>query len=144
MINLVVSEILFPLRMLLLIGSLVQLLGGTVLSHVVYQSTLETCTKSLTSLRGGILLLRGCRMRNMLYILPGLLHDWADCLLLGMGQWKSRRMRLKVGTLHQELGTLILKLQTWNLHRQVAQKWGPDKLTRLQKAVPSVASRMPA
>jgi hypothetical protein len=34
MINLIIGEILLPLQTLLLIGSLVQLLSGTVLSHV--------------------------------------------------------------------------------------------------------------
>jgi hypothetical protein len=59
MINLTVGEVLLPLRMLLLIGSLVQLSGGIVLSHVAWQSTLETHTKSLASLWGGILLVWG-------------------------------------------------------------------------------------
>jgi hypothetical protein len=75
MINLAVGEILLHLQTLLLTGSLVRLLGGTILSHVAWQFTLETCTKSLTSLRGGILLLWGSRMRIVLYILPGLLHN---------------------------------------------------------------------
>jgi hypothetical protein len=34
MVNLVIGEILLPLRALLLIGSLVQLPGGAILSHV--------------------------------------------------------------------------------------------------------------
>jgi hypothetical protein len=49
MVNLIIGEILLPLRALLLISSLVGLPGGTILSHVAWQSTLETCTKSLTS-----------------------------------------------------------------------------------------------
>jgi hypothetical protein len=75
MVNLAVGEILLPLRTLLLIGSLIRLPGGTILSHVAWQSTLETRAKSLTSLRGGILLVLGCRTRNLLYILPRLLHN---------------------------------------------------------------------
>jgi hypothetical protein len=35
-----------------------------------------------------------------------------------MGQWISRTLHLKVGMLHQELGTLILKLQMWDFHRR--------------------------
>jgi hypothetical protein len=116
MINLAIDEILLPLRTLLLIVSLVRLLGGTVLSHVPWQSTLETCTKSLTSLWGGILLVRGCRPRDMRYILPGLLHDLMGCLLLGMKHWKTRSLRLKVGMLHRELGMLTLKLWMMDLH----------------------------
>jgi hypothetical protein len=60
---------------MLLTGSLVQLTGKTFLGHVAWQSTLETHTKYLTALRGYILLVRGYRMRNLLYILPGLLHN---------------------------------------------------------------------
>jgi hypothetical protein len=75
MVNLAIGEILLPLRTLLLIGSLIRLPGGTILSHVAWQSTLETRAKSLTSLRGGILLVLGCRTRNLLYILPRLLHN---------------------------------------------------------------------
>jgi hypothetical protein len=55
-LNLAVGDILLPLRTMLLIGSLIRLPGGTILSHVAWQSTLETCTKILTSLRGGIIL----------------------------------------------------------------------------------------
>jgi hypothetical protein len=131
MVNLVVDEILLPLRMLLLIGSLIQLPGETILSHVVWQSTLETYTKSLTSLRGGILLMLGCRMRYLLYILPRLLHNWTNCLVLGMEHWIFRMLHLKVGTLHQKLETLVLKLCTRDLYRCTAQKRGSDKLTEL-------------
>jgi hypothetical protein len=116
MVNLAVGEILLPLRTLLLIGSLVQLLGGTILSHVGWKSILETRAKSLTSLRGNILLVLGCWTRNLLYILTRLLHNWMSCLLLGMEHWISRMLHLKVGTLHQELGTPVLKLQTWDLY----------------------------
>jgi hypothetical protein len=56
MVNHAVGEILLHLWALLWIGSLVWLPGGTILSHVAWQSTLERCTKSLTSLRGCILL----------------------------------------------------------------------------------------
>jgi hypothetical protein len=111
MVNLVVGEIWLPLRALLLIGSLVRLLGGTILSHVAWQSTLETRTKSLTSLRGGILLGLGYWTRNLLYILPKLPHNSMSYLLLGTEHWISRMLHLKVGTLHQELGMLVLKLQ---------------------------------
>jgi hypothetical protein len=75
MVILAVGEILLPLRMLLLINSLVRLPRGTILSHVAWQSTLETCAKSLTSLRGNILLVLGYRMRNLMYILPKLLYN---------------------------------------------------------------------
>jgi hypothetical protein len=101
MVNLAVGEILLPLRALLLIGSLVQLPGGRILSHVAWQSTLETCTKSMTFLRGGILLVLGYRMRNLIYILPRLLHNWMSCLLLGMEHWISGMLHLKIGMLHQ-------------------------------------------
>jgi hypothetical protein len=84
MVNLAVGEILLPLRAL--IGSLVRLRCGTILRHVAWQSTHETHAKSLASLRGGILLVLGCQTRNMLYILPRLLHNWMSCLLLGMEQ----------------------------------------------------------
>jgi hypothetical protein len=85
MVNLAIGEILLPLRTLLLTGSLIRLPDGTILSHVVWQSTLETHTKSLTSMRGGILLVwgGGGRMRNLLYTLLGLLHNWSSCLFWG-------------------------------------------------------------
>jgi hypothetical protein len=51
-------------------------------------------------------------------------------------------LHLIVGMLHQELGTLVLELRTRNLHQCTAQKWGSDKLTRLQKGGPSVSSGM--
>jgi hypothetical protein len=119
-----------PLRALLLIGSQVQLPGGTILSHVAWQSTLETRNKSLTSLRGGILLVLGCRTRNMLYILPRLLHNWTSCLLLWMEHWISGMLHLKVGMR--------------DLYRCMTREWDSDKLTGLQKAGPSVASGMQA
>jgi hypothetical protein len=89
---------------------------GTILSHVAWQSTLETHAKSLTSLRGGILLVLGCRTRNLLYILPWLLHNWTSCLLLGTEHWIFRILHLKVGTLYQEQGTLVLKLWMRDLY----------------------------
>jgi hypothetical protein len=138
-INLAIGEILQPFRTLLLTGSLVWLLGSTVLGHVASQYTFETHTKSLTSLRSGILLVWGCQMRNLLHILPGLLHNWMSCLLLGMGHWKSRMLCLRDGMLHWELGTLILKLWARDLHQCTTHKRGPDKLTGLWKAGPSVA-----
>jgi hypothetical protein len=104
MINFVVGEILLPLRTLLLIGSLIWLPGGTIISHLAWKSTLETRAKSLTSLRGGILLVLGCQMRNLLYIPPRLLHNWMSCLLLDVEHWISRMLHLKVGTLYQKIG----------------------------------------
>jgi hypothetical protein len=55
-------------------------------------------------------------MRNLMYTLPGLLHNWSSCLLLGTEHLIPEMLRLKVGTLHQELGTLVLELRTRNLH----------------------------
>jgi hypothetical protein len=63
-------------------------------------------------------------------------------LLLGMGQWKTGTLHLKVGMLYRELGTLALKMRMMDLHWCTTQKWGSDKLTRIQKAGPSVASEM--
>jgi hypothetical protein len=128
MVDLVVGEILLPLRTLLLIGSLVRLPGGTILIHVAWKSTLETRAKSLTSRMGGILLVRSCRTRNLLYVLPRLLHNWTCYLLLGMEHWISRMLCLKVGMLHQELGMLVLKLRTRDLYRCKTWEWGSDKL----------------
>jgi hypothetical protein len=65
MINHAIGEILLPLWSRLLICSLIRLPGGMVLSHVVWQSTLETRTKSLTAFWGGILLVRSCEMRGL-------------------------------------------------------------------------------
>jgi hypothetical protein len=59
----------------------------------------------------------GCWMRNLLYILPGLLHNWMSCLLLGMEDWIFETLHLKVGMLHRELRMLVLELRAWNLHR---------------------------
>jgi hypothetical protein len=142
MINLAIGKILLPLRTLLLIGSLIQLLGGTVLSHMAFQSALETSTKTLTSLRGGFLLVWGYWTRNLLYILPRLLYNWRSYLLLGIEHQKTGMLHLKVGMLHQELGTLVLELPTWDLHRCMTWKWGSGILARLRKVGPSVASRM--
>jgi hypothetical protein len=139
MVNLVVGEILLPLRTMLLIGSFIQLPGGKILSYVAWQSTLETQTKSLTSLGGGILLVLDYQMRNLLYILPRLLHNWISCLLLGMEHWIFKTLCQKVGTLHRELEMLVLKLWMQNLHQCTTKEWGSD---RLQKTGPSVASRM--
>jgi hypothetical protein len=41
MVNLAVGQIWLPMQALLQIGSLVRLPGGTILSHVAWQSTLE-------------------------------------------------------------------------------------------------------
>jgi hypothetical protein len=84
MVNLVVGEILLSMRTLMLIGSFVWLPGGTILSHVAWQSTLETHAKSLTSRRGGILLVLGYRTRNLFFILLRMLHNWMNYLQLGM------------------------------------------------------------
>jgi hypothetical protein len=131
MINLAIGEILLPLQTLLLTSPLIRLPGGIILSHVAWQSTLETHTKSLTSLRGDILLVRGCLTRKLLYTLSRPLHNWSSCLLLGTEDLIPGTLRLKVGKLHQELGTLVLELWTQNLHRCTTQKWGFDKLVRL-------------
>jgi hypothetical protein len=131
MVNHTIGEILLPLRALLLIGSLVWLPGGTILSHVALQSTLETGTKSLTSLRGDILLVLGYGRSDQPYILPRLLHNWTSYLLLGMEHWIFRTLRLIVGMLHWELGMLVLKLWVWDLHRCMTWELGSDKLTRL-------------
>jgi hypothetical protein len=53
----------------------------------------------------------------MMYILSRLLHKWMSCLLLGTKHWIFRMLHLKVRMLHQELGTLVLKLRTWDLYR---------------------------
>jgi hypothetical protein len=101
MVNLAIGEILLPLRTLLLTDCLIRLSGRTILNHVAWQSTLETHTKSLTSLRGDILLVRGYLTRNLLYTLPGLLHNWLSCMLLGMEHLIPRMMCLIVWTLHR-------------------------------------------
>jgi hypothetical protein len=88
------------------------------------------------------MLVWGYRMRNLLYTLLGLLHNWSSYLLLGMEHLIPEMLHLKVGMLHRELGTLVLELQTWNLHRCMAQTQGSNKLTGQQKAGPSVASGM--
>jgi hypothetical protein len=93
-------------------------------------------------MRGGILLVMGFRMRNLLYIVPRLLRNWMSYLLLGMEHWISEMRRLKVGKLHRELEMLVLKLRTWDLHRCMTQERGSNKLTRLQKVRPRVAFEM--
>jgi hypothetical protein len=140
MINLVLCEILLPLRSQLLICSLIQLSAGTVLRHVAWQSTLETRTKSLTSLRGSILLVQGYRTRGLQNILHGLLHDWMDCFLLRAEHWKTETLCLKVGMLHRELRTLILELQMRAVHQWVTHERGSEELTRLRNVMSSVAS----
>jgi hypothetical protein len=62
--------------------------------------------------------------------------------MLGTEHLIPRMLRLKVGMLDQEHGTLVLELRMRKLHQCMAQKQGSDKLTRLQKAGPSVASEM--
>jgi hypothetical protein len=69
-VDLSIGEVLLPLQTLLLVSSLGLLLIGIVLSHLDGQSTLQACAKSLTSLRGSILLGLGCRSRNLRHILP--------------------------------------------------------------------------
>jgi hypothetical protein len=49
---------------------------------------------------------------------------------------------LEVGTLHQKLTMLVLKLWMRNLHQCKTQERGSNKLTGLQKARASVASRV--
>jgi hypothetical protein len=142
MVDLSIGEVMLPLRTLLLISSLGLLPIGTILSHMVWQSTLEACTKSLTSLRGGILLGLGYQSRNLRHILPWLLHNRTKCLLLQAKHGVSRSLRLNVGTLDRELRTLALELWTRNLHRGTVREWGLDKLTGLQEAGLGVASRM--
>jgi hypothetical protein len=46
--------------------------------------------------------------------------------------------------LHQELGTLVLKLRTWDLYRCTTRERGFDKLIGLRKVGPSVASGIQA
>jgi hypothetical protein len=65
-----------------------------------------------------------------------------SCLLLRMGHSKTGTLRLRVGTLHWELETLILKLWMMDLHRYTTRKWGSNKLTRLRKVWPNVAFGM--
>jgi hypothetical protein len=81
-------------------------------------------------------------MRNLMHILLRLLHNWMSCLLLGMEDGIFRMLRLKVGMLHQKLGTLVLELRTRHLHRSMTREWSTNKLTGLQKAGPSVASEI--
>jgi hypothetical protein len=57
-----------------------------------------------------------------------------NCLLLRAKHGISGLLRLKAGMLHQELGTLVLELQTQNLHHCTIQEWGYDKLTGLLEA----------
>jgi hypothetical protein len=65
MVDLPIGEVLLPSRTLMLISSLIWLPVRTVLSHMAWQSTLETSTKSMASLRGSIVLGFGCRRRNL-------------------------------------------------------------------------------
>jgi hypothetical protein len=123
MVDLNVGEVLLPLQALLLIGSLVRLPGGTILSHVVWQSSLEIHTKSMTSLRVGILLELGCQARNLLSTLPRLLHNWMSYQLLGMEHCITRMLCQKVGTLHRELGMLVLEFRTRDLHLCMTWEW---------------------
>jgi hypothetical protein len=50
-------------------------------------------------------------MGNLLHILPRLLHNWMNCLLLGMEHGISGMLHLKVGMMHRKLGTLVLELR---------------------------------
>jgi hypothetical protein len=65
-----------------------------------------------------------------------------NCLLLWVKHGVSRSLRLKVGTLHWELRSLILELRTWNLHWITIWKWGSEKLTGLREMGLGVTSRM--
>jgi hypothetical protein len=67
----------------------------------------------------------------MRHILPRLLHNWMNCLLLGIEHGISIMLLLKVGTLHLKLRMLALKLRMQNLHRCTIQKRSSHKLTRL-------------
>jgi hypothetical protein len=71
-----------------------------------------------------------------------MLHNGMNCLLLRVKHGVSGSLRLKVGTLHRELRTLVLELRAWNLHWGTVQEWGSNKLTWLQEAGPGIASRM--
>jgi hypothetical protein len=82
MVDLAIGEVQLPLRALLLISSLGWLPVGAILSHVAWQSTLKTGAKWLTPLRGGTLLGLSYWMGNLRHILPRLLHNWMNCLLL--------------------------------------------------------------
>jgi hypothetical protein len=128
MVDFFIGEILLPLRTLL-VRSLGLLLCQTVLSHMAWQSALEACTEGLTSLRRDIWLGLGCWSRNLRHILPWVLHNGTNYLPLGAEHRISKVLCLKAGTLHQELGTLVLKLQMRNLHQGMVQEWGSDKLT---------------
>jgi hypothetical protein len=65
MVGPTIGDDLLPLGALLLISSLGRPPVGAILGHVAWQSTLETGTKSLTSLRGGVLLVLCCRPGNL-------------------------------------------------------------------------------
>jgi hypothetical protein len=141
MVDLAVGEVLLPMRALL-ISSLIWLPVGTVPSHVAWQSTLAIGAKCLTSLRGKILFGLSCWMGNLWHILPRLLHEWMNYLLLQAKHGISRSLRLNAGMLHQELRMLVLELWTQNSHRCTIREWGFDKLTGLREAGLGVASGM--
>jgi hypothetical protein len=82
------------------------------------------------------------QMRNLLHILPRLLHNWMNYFLLGLEHRISGMLHQKVGTLHRKLGMLVLELQTQDLHRCRTRERGSNKLTTLRKAGPSVPSGM--
>jgi hypothetical protein len=77
-----------------------------------------------------------------LHIMPRLPHNWTNYLLLEREHGISGALCLKVGTLHRKLGTLVLELRMWDLHRCTTLERVSDKLTGLQKVEPSVGSRM--
>jgi hypothetical protein len=70
-------------------------------------------------------------MRNLLYILPRLLHNWMNCLLLHVEYGISGTLRLKVGTLQRELRMLVLELWMQNLLQCMIWERGSDKMTGL-------------
>jgi hypothetical protein len=91
---------------------------------------------------GGVLLGLSYRMGNLRHILPTLLHDWANCLLLWVKHEISRLLHLKAGMLHRELGMLVLDLRMRNLHWCTIREWGSDKLTGRRKVGLGIACRM--
>jgi hypothetical protein len=99
---------------------MIRLLGGTIHSKMAGQATLETRTKSLTSLSCGVLLLLSCGTGGLLKILLGLLlHVGRNRLLLRARSLETGALHLKVGMLHLKLRVLILELRTGDLRRRV-------------------------
>jgi hypothetical protein len=130
-IDLAIGKILLPLRTLLLTGSLVLLPVRTVPGHVAWQSTLESMHHKLDLPEEQHS--AGARLPTEK---PPAQSAWVATQLdklpaIGDGHSKCRMLCQKVGVLHQELGTLTLKLRAWDLHHCMARKRGSDKLTGL-------------